>query len=41
MKKYEVEVKLRFEGTGNLDIKERVETEERGPVNWKYMANVT
>lgn len=33
MKKYEVEVKLRFEGRGNLDIKEREEAEWRGPVN--------
>lgn len=35
-----MEVKLRFEGRGNLDIKEREAAEWRGSVTSKQMANV-
>ena len=37
---WEMEGKLRFEGRGNLDIKERKVSEWRGPENLKQMANV-
>lgn len=38
--RWEMEVKLRFEGRGHPDTKEREESEWRGPENLKQLANV-